>query len=79
MNPARSFGPALASSIWKDHWVYWLGPIMGAVLAGLKNFIFSKILNFFLNEFIFTLGLIYQFLLTLKCPRKSISRSSSRA
>jgi MIP family channel proteins len=35
MNPARTFGPALVNSIWDDHLVYWIGPIIGAVLAGL--------------------------------------------
>jgi len=33
MNPARSFGPSLLSWEWQDHWVYWLGPVGGAVLA----------------------------------------------
>lgn len=33
MNPARSFGPALASDTWSHLWVYIAGPIIGAVLG----------------------------------------------
>jgi MIP family channel proteins len=33
MNPARSFGPALATSQWADLWIYFAGPIAGAVLG----------------------------------------------
>ena len=33
MNPARSLGPALMSAAWQHHWLYWLGPILGAQLA----------------------------------------------
>jgi MIP family channel proteins len=35
MNPARTFGPALASGHWNNHWVYWIGPLAGGALAGL--------------------------------------------
>jgi len=33
MNPARAFGPELAGKVWTGWWVYWIGPITGAVLA----------------------------------------------
>ncbi|XP_071732100.1 aquaporin TIP3-1-like [Rutidosis leptorrhynchoides] len=35
MNPARAFGPALVGWRWHQHWVYWLGPFIGAAIAGL--------------------------------------------
>jgi MIP family channel proteins len=34
MNPARTFGPALASGHWSHHLVYWVGPLLGALVAG---------------------------------------------
>ena len=33
MNPARSFGPALATFTFEDQWVFWLGPLLGALLG----------------------------------------------
>lgn len=35
LNPARAFGPALATNFWEHHWIYWGGPIVGGTLAAL--------------------------------------------
>ena len=33
LNPARSFGPAVVSGYFENHWIFWLGPLIGAALA----------------------------------------------
>lgn len=33
MNPARAFGPAVVAGHWDFHWIYWIGPMIGALLA----------------------------------------------
>jgi MIP family channel proteins len=44
MNPARTFGPALAASFWEAHYIYWIGPLIGGGLAGwvYKTFLMGK-------------------------------------
>ena len=33
LNPARAFGPALVANFWVGQLAYWVGPILGAVVA----------------------------------------------
>jgi len=35
MNPARSLGTAVISGKLENHWLYWVGPLLGGVAAGL--------------------------------------------
>lgn len=35
LNPARSFGPAVASGIFEGHLIYWFGPILGGAAGAL--------------------------------------------
>ncbi|CAE6521950.1 unnamed protein product [Rhizoctonia solani] len=35
MNTARAFGPAVVSGFDSNHWVYWLGPFIGSLMATL--------------------------------------------
>jgi len=43
MNPARAFGPALASGFWDTQVIYWIGPIIGALIAAfIYEYLFLK-------------------------------------
>ena len=44
LNPARAFGPALVSGFWTNQFIYWIGPVIGAVIAGLvyNNLLLGK-------------------------------------
>ncbi len=39
LNPARVFGPAMVSGHFDSHYVWWLGPVSGAIAAG---FLYGK-------------------------------------
>jgi aquaporin Z len=41
-NPARSLGPAVISGQWDGWWIYWVGPIIGSVVACLACSFLAK-------------------------------------
>ncbi len=47
LNPARALGPALVSGIWSGHFIYWVGPILGALGAAFLHIFFEKKKGFF--------------------------------
>ena len=44
MNPARTLGPAVITGNFAHHWIYWVGPILGGVAAGLIYQLVLKVL-----------------------------------
>ncbi len=46
MNPARSLSPTLFAGdagLWEVQWLYWVGPIVGGIIAGvIMNYIYTK-------------------------------------
>jgi MIP family channel proteins len=37
MNPARTFGSALAAHHWINHGVYWVGPLLGGIVGAVAS------------------------------------------
>jgi len=43
LNPARTLGPAVASGTYNQIWLYFVGPLLGGVIAALLyRFVFSE-------------------------------------
>lgn len=32
-NPARTLGPAIVGGVWTAHWLYWVAPVLGMIVA----------------------------------------------
>ncbi|KAJ3168166.1 hypothetical protein HDU88_001604 [Geranomyces variabilis] len=43
VNPARSFAASVFEGTWDDHWIFWLAPILGGVLASLFHMAIRRI------------------------------------
>lgn len=44
VNPARSLGSGVAGGVWTDQWIYWIAPLVGAVVAwGIHKAVTSEV------------------------------------
>jgi MIP family channel proteins len=43
INPARSFGPAVIGGLWKDQWIFWVGPMCGGLLGAVLYELFFRL------------------------------------
>lgn len=41
INPARSFGTAVTSNTWQQHWIFWVGPLAGGAVVGILYEMFA--------------------------------------
>lgn len=49
MNPARALGPSVvARSFPSYHWIYWLGPILGSLMA-VSFYLLLKVSDYYLK------------------------------
>jgi len=49
INPARSLGAAIVynrSNAWNDHWIFWVGPFIGAALAAIYHVVIIRAIPF---------------------------------
>jgi len=49
INPARSLGAAIIynrSHAWNDHWIFWVGPFIGAALAAIYHVVIIRAIPF---------------------------------
>jgi glycerol uptake facilitator-like aquaporin len=70
VNPARSFGPAVIIQKFDSyHWIYWVGPILGAILAS----------AFYLLLCVRLLTTIFQWNTRLSTSRRTPKRPSARS
>ena len=43
VNPARSLGPSVVSGLFPNHWIFWIGPLAGSLLAALVHLLVFRI------------------------------------
>lgn len=63
INPARTLAPAIFHNAWSNHWIFWIGPILGGII-GAFTFEYTRDCSIQLrnpqnevsNQFVYSLG-----------------------